>query len=120
MHGHVTASALDGRIQDPGFKLAADVPGNAAGDAVAHPAPAAGRREPVALPLARSRTRRNSSVRPDLAVHAPPGAFFLATEETTVEWLPYLSAGTTHGELASPWRGFRPDYRIGVTGRRGP
>lgn len=47
---------------------------------------------------------------------APP---FQGTEETTVEWLFDVSPDTTHGELASPWRGFRPDYRIGVTGRDG-
>ena len=59
---------------------------------------------------------RAISSRSSCASGRPP---LQGTEETTVEWLFDVAPDTTHGELTSPWQGFRPDYRVGVTGESG-
>ena len=47
---------------------------------------------------------------------APP---FQGTEETTVEIFYDMSESDTYGEAQGPWRDFRPDYVVGVTGSNG-
>ena len=47
---------------------------------------------------------------------APP---FQGTEETTVEIFFDMSHSDTYGEAQGPWRDFRPDYVVGVTGSNG-
>ena len=47
---------------------------------------------------------------------APP---FQGAEETTVELFFDVSQDTTYGEVQPPWKGFRPDYRVGVIGENG-
>ena len=47
---------------------------------------------------------------------APP---FQGPEETTVEIFFDMSHSDTYGEAQGPWRDFRPDYVIGVTGSNG-
>ena len=47
---------------------------------------------------------------------APP---FQGPEETTVEIFFDMSHSDTYGEAQGPWRDFRPDYVVGVTGSNG-
>ena len=47
---------------------------------------------------------------------APP---FQGPEETTVEVFFDMSHSDTYGEAQGPWRDFRPDYVVGVTGSNG-
>ena len=47
---------------------------------------------------------------------APP---FQGAEETTVEMFFDLSVSDSYGVAQWPWRGFRPDYVVGVTGSNG-
>ena len=50
------------------------------------------------------------------AFEVPP---FQGPEETTVEIFFDMSHSDTYGEAQGPWRDFRPDYVVGVTGSNG-